>query len=220
MAKKTILIAGLILVSILIVFGQSVDDLESRLKKDPDNTEILLALGRLYHDRAGLENQSGAAEKAGKYLRRLLEIDPDNVSAMANLGSVLTIQAEQLGETMEALDLLNEGFSLMDKAVHLAPENPEARLVRAVNSLLVPEIFGRNGLVLDDFKAIETRRTGSDGKMPAEFLLTYHFYYGTALAGMERYEEAETHLKKVIELGPGSSFAAQAKKRLAEKRRP
>ncbi|MBN1938653.1 MAG: hypothetical protein JW843_03640 [Candidatus Aminicenantes bacterium] len=220
MAKKTILIAGLILASILAAFGQSVDDLEDRLKKDPDNKEILLALGRIYHDRAGLEGQSGAEEKAEKHLRRLLEIDPDNASAMVNMGSVLTIQAGNLGESMEALDLLNRGFALMDRAVLLAPRNPEIRLVRAVNSLLVPEIFGRNGLVLGDFEAIQTILAGFGGKMPSDFLLTYHFYYGTALAGTARNKEAEDHFKKVIELAPGSSYAAQAKKRLGEKRRP
>lgn len=220
MAKKTILIAGLILASILAAFGQSVEDLERSLKKDPDNKAVLNALGRIYHDRAGLEGQSGAAEKAERFLRRFLELEPDDSSAMANLGSVLTIQAGNMGENMEALDLLNQGFTLMDKAVFLAPKNPEVRLVRAINSLLVPEIFGRLELAGEDFKAIEAVLAEPGRKMPTEILLPYHFYYGAMLAGTEMTGEAKIHFNKVIELAPDSMLAAQAKRRLEEKRRP
>jgi|GEM_PF-1225312 len=220
MMKKTIVIWGLVLASILAACGQSIEDLERSLKKDPDNKETLLALGRLYHDQAGHANRTEAANQAERHLRRLLRLDPDNVTAMAHLGSVLTIQAGNLGETMEALDILNQGFTLMDKAVILAPENPEARFVRAVNSLLVPEDFGRRGLVRNDFEAIATSLAEAGGKMPVEYLPAYHFFYGTALAEAGETVRAEAHFKKVIELGSDSPYAAQAKKRLGEKRRP
>jgi len=219
MSKKTIVILAAVLAAALALFGQSAEELEKSLKKDPDNKQILYALGHLYHNQAGLNGQSGAAEKAEKYLRHLLEVDPGNSTGQAYLGSVLTIRAGNLGQNADALALLNEGFSIMDKAILLEPENPEARLVRAVNSLQVPEVFGRKSLILEDFKAIETFIAKSSRKLPPDFLLPYHFYYGTTLAAAGKAGEAEAHLKKVIEIAPDSPLAAQAKKQLSEKRR-
>jgi len=199
---------------------QSADAWETQLKKSPDDRELLLMLGRFYHEQAGLEDRAEAVEKAEKHLSRLLSLEPENADALVYRGSVLTIKARASAPSMESLEYLNQGFSLMDRAVLLSPENLEIRLVRSVNSVHVPAEFGRGDLALEDFRAIEKLLAGASRPPDPRFLLTYNFFYGTFLAGRGEMAAAEPRLKKVIELGPDSPLAAQARTILEERRRP
>jgi len=223
MSKKGLWIVIIFIVLVLASFlagGQTADDWEKRLKTSPDDRELLLKLGRFYHDQAGLEDRADAVEKAEKHLSRLLSLAPDNADALAYMGSVLTIKARASAPSMESLEYLNQGFSMLDRAVLLSPENLEIRLVRGVNSVHVPAEFGRGDLALEDFRAIEKLLAGASRPPDPRFLLTYNFYYGTLLAGRGEMAAAEPWLKKVIELGPDSPLAAQARKTLEGRRRP
>jgi tetratricopeptide (TPR) repeat protein len=222
MTKRMIavLIAALVALAALLVGGQSADDWEKQLKENPDSTDLLLKLGRFYHEQAGLEGQMDAVGKAEKYLSRLLGLEPDNPGGLVYMGSLLTIKARDAAPAPESLEFLNEGFTMMDRAVLLAPDNPEVRLVRAVNSSLVPAAFGRGELALEDFEAIERLPAGSPRDLDPHFRLTYSFYYGSLLAGRGEKAAAEPLLKTVIELGPGTPWAEQAKALLGGKGRP
>jgi len=127
---------------------------EKQLKSDPSNTELLLKLGKAYHDVAGENEDKEAVKKAEKYLSKLLEIEPGNALAMVYYGSVLTMKARDAFFPWEKMKYMKKGFGKMDSAVALDPDEPEVRLIRAINSTLVPKMFNRLKMALSDFKDV------------------------------------------------------------------
>ena len=127
---------------------------ENQLKTDPSNTELLLKLGKAYHDVAGENEDKEAVKKAEKYLSKLLEIEPGNALAMVYYGSVLTMKAREAFFPWDKMKYMKKGFAKMDSAVALDPGEPEVRLIRAINSTSVPKMFNRLKLALSDFKDV------------------------------------------------------------------
>ncbi|MBN2206957.1 MAG: hypothetical protein JW742_06115 [Candidatus Aminicenantes bacterium] len=194
----------------LVLAGQSAADLENQLKAKPDDPALLLRLGRVFHDQAGLDGRTDVVAKAERHLSRLLAVEPDNAPALVYRGSLETMKAKESGPSLESLEFLNRGFAWMDRAVLLAPDDPEVRLVRAVNGAFIPVEFGRGDLALEDFRAIERITAGAPGGLPPDFTVAYSFYYGRFLAERGERAAAKPLLKKVLELAPGSPLAAQA----------
>jgi tetratricopeptide (TPR) repeat protein len=199
-----------------------VEDLESRLKKAPSNAALLLELGRQYHHLAFLQNDEQAVESADKHLTRLLAVDPENAAGMVYLGSIKTMKARASQDRpWEALELLQEGFTLMDKAVQIAPGHPEVRLLRAVNSVNVPDTFGRLSVALEDFEALDELVKNNPGCLDRGMLCSGYYFYGLALLKIEDKGKAEKAFRRAVETDPQSSFADKARNQLSalEKRK-
>ncbi len=199
-----------------------VEDLESRLKKAPSNTALLLELGRQYHHLAFLQNDEQAVESADKHLTRLLAVEPENAAGIVYLGSIKTMKARASQDRpWEALELLQEGFTLMDKAVQVAPGHPEVRFLRAVNSVNVPDTFGRLSVALEDFEALEELVKKNPGCLDQGMLCSGYYFYGLALLKIEDKTKAEKAFRRAVETDPQSSFADKARNQLSalEKRK-
>lgn len=125
---------------------------ENQLKSDPTNIELLLKLGKAYHDLAGENEDKAAVKKAEGYLSKLLAIEPGNAPAMVYYGSVLTMKAREAFFPWEKMKYMKKGFVQMDSAVALDPDEPEVRLIRAINSTSVPKMFHRLKMAFSDFK--------------------------------------------------------------------
>lgn len=221
MIEKIKILAALTILFIFLLLMTStlyaqVEELENQLKLDPDNQELLLNLGRHYHDTAG-EEEDTALIRAEEYLSKLLKLDPINALALVYFGSVMTMKARDAGSPWDAMDYLKSGFSRMDKAVILAPNEAEVRLIRGINSLHIPEEFQRQYLALEDFQAIENLISNSDQDWEKKFLLPYYFYFGEALAKKGKSIEAAEKWKNVCTLDPESEYASQARQRLRDK---
>ena len=193
----------------LSLTGQ-VQSWKEQLKNDPENKELLLRLGRHYHNMAGEGENWGAVRKADQYLKDLLKIDPTDSIALVYYSSVQTMKARKGSSSWESMELLKKGFSCMDKAVTIDGENPEIRLIRGINSTCVPEDFGRLFLALNDFKAIDEMKGSRLLDLGNEFLLPFYFYYGLALEKGNKSEEAKIKLQKVIDIDPASEYAQRA----------
>ena len=215
-----ILVITVFILAVLLTGGQRTDEWEARLGEDPDNPNLLLNLGRRHHDLAGIEGQSGSVGMAEKYLSRLLELQPENPEGLVYMGSLQTIKAGISEPSMESLNSLTQGFYLMDKAVLLAPDSLEVRLVRGVNSVHIPFEFGRGDLALEDFRTIERLVADSPLGRDPEFLQTYSFYYGLCLIRRGQASAAEPLLRKAVEIGARTSLADQARSILEGRRRP
>jgi len=216
---KIISVLTIFFLSLLLltsVLDGQVDKWEEQLKSSPDNQELLLNLGRYYHDAAS-EGNGISLSRAEEYLSKLLDLDPDNALALVYFGSALTMKARDAGSPWEAMEYLESGFSKMDKAVILAPNEAEVRLLRGINSLHIPEEFQRLYLALEDFLALEELILTSDQDWGNEFLLPYNFYFGEALAKNGKNNEALSKWEKVCSLDPQSEFAQLAKHRLGVK---
>ena len=85
---------------------------ELALQHDPRSPEAVVFM-------ANLRNQQGRFEEAERFLRIVLEIEPENASAHAALGLVLL----RLGRTQD-------GIELLDQALALDPSIEEARIER------------------------------------------------------------------------------------------
>ncbi|MBN2244629.1 MAG: hypothetical protein JW755_02170 [Candidatus Aminicenantes bacterium] len=216
---KFIAILTILFLSLLLMtsaLDAQVGKWEEQLKGDPDNQELLLNLGRYYHDAAS-DGDGTSLSCAEEYLSTLLNLDPDNALALVYYGSVLTMKARDASSPWDAMDYLESGFFKMDKAVILAPNEPEVRLLRGINSLHIPEEFQRLYLALEDFGAIEELISNSDQDWGNEFLLPYYFYFGEALTKNGQENEAAAKWEKICSLDPQSKFAQLAKQRLGVK---
>jgi len=187
---------------------------ENQLKTDPTNTELLLKLGKAYHDRRGKKEDKEAVKKAEKYLSRLLEMEPNNPLALVYHGSVLTMKARDTFFPWDKMKYMKKGFAKMDSAVVLDPDEPEVRLIRAINSTSVPKIFNRLNLALSDFKYIEGLEKEKLDEMTNKFWLPYYFYSGLALEKDEQLETARKKFAKVIEIDSNAELAKKARQQL------
>jgi len=218
--KKAVLVLAAVLTAFLLVFALNaagqIEDLEARLKKTPDNPALLLDYGRACHDLAFERNDASLIEKGDKALSRLLALEPKNAAAMVYLGSLKTQLANASKDNPEAaLELLQEGFTLMDKAVLTAPDNAEIRFLRGVNSAQIPDMFGRLPVALEDFQALDGLIAENPSCLPRYAQGMAYFYMGEALMKTGERAAAEKAFRRVVEIDPKSPFAENALKRLS-----
>src|SRR5437867_162530 len=131
-------------------YAQELATLQAQLNDDPTNTVLLFKIGDLCHDEGARDNAK-AAELAEKYLKRLLALDSKHAMGTALLGSTLTMRARDAFWPKTRLDYVRRGIKTMDEAVKLAPEDPEVRLVRAINNYHMPHFLNRDEIARSDF---------------------------------------------------------------------
>ncbi len=104
---------------------QQAEMLETALKNDPNNTEVLAKLGNLYFDQ-GLDDVNKHGEHAQPveswtkgigYYKRALEVKPSDVNVRVDMGTLL----EYLGKTDEAISEYRRG-------IRIDPKHPQARI--------------------------------------------------------------------------------------------
>jgi len=175
---------------------------------------LLFELGKAYHDMAGENEDKDAVKKAEQYLSKLLEIEPENAPAMVYYGSVLTMKARDAFFPWEKMKYMKKGFAKMDSAVVIDPDEPEVRLIRAINSASVPKMFSRLKIALLDFKYIEGLKKEKLDEMTNKFWLPYYFYFGLALEKDGQLQAAREKFAKVIELDSNSELAEKVRQHL------
>ena len=122
--------------------GQSTQlaELEEQLAENPDDTDLLLAVGKLHLDSANYR-------KAREMFERAIAVDSTNARAFAWLGLTASSELrEGYDEKIEkdANYRTNLIFATLDpltKAVELAPEDLEIRMMRGIASVEMP-VFG------------------------------------------------------------------------------
>ena len=209
-------IIGIILI-IMIISGTlhaQISQWEKQLEADSTNTELLLKLGKSYHDKAGSGTTSDAVDKAEKYLSRLIELDSDNALALVYYGSTLTMKARDASMPWDKMKYMKLGFARMDRAVKIAPDNVEVRLIRGINSASVPGMFKRLKFALQDFKQIAQMDQRNLTAMTNKFWLPYFYYYGLALMKEHQDKAARENFSKVIEIDPECGLAKHAQLQL------
>lgn len=191
-----------------------VSEWEDQLRNDPANKELLLNLGKHYHDLGGMEEDRSAVKKAEKYLSALLEIDSKNHVAMVYYGSVLTMKARDAFLPWDKLKYIKKGIVRMDKAVLFEPDNPEVRLIRGINSVSMPKRMDRLPVALEDFRTIEKLHREKRLDMTKKFWLPYYYNFGLALSMNEEFEAAKEKFLKAISTDPESDYAGYARRDL------
>ena len=108
--RGILLAVGILLLGSSFVLAQGeLDDptiLEDQLKQNPDQPELLLKLGRIYHD-SGARGDEEAVKKAVGYLEKLLELSPNLPEARCWYGSVLTMKARDVWFPLTKANFVN-----------------------------------------------------------------------------------------------------------------
>ena len=180
--------------------GDSEDVLaiKKSLEKDPGDTALLLQLGETYY-------QEGSFSNARDALKNYTALDKNSASAFKML-ALSSAQVAEKGYDENIYDDTNylsvlafETMASLDKAVDLAPDDLELRLIRGTFGLLMPFFLGKHDQSVADLEMV------TEGEAPDSITAEALFYLGYA-----RQREALRYWIKLAKKYPGSEGAKLA----------
>ena len=180
--------------------GDSEDVLaiKNSLEKDPGDTALLLQLGETYY-------QEGSFANAREVLKAYTSLDNNSAAAFKMLALSAARVAEK-GYDENIYDDTNylsviafETMASLDKAVDLAPDDLELRLIRGTFGLLMPFFLGKHDQSVADLEMV------TESEAPDSITAEALFYLGYA-----RQREALRYWIKLAKKYPGSEGAKLA----------
>ncbi len=175
-----------------------------------DGTELDRA--RALHQ-AGVAGDRTAVTRCIAQLESLLAREASNQTARAWLGSALTLRARDLGLGPAKLATLKRGGRLMDEAV-AASDDPEVRLIRALNSANLPAIFGRRAVAREDFRLLLERVRDPAHRVNEERAQAIYLHAGDFLVKDGRRAEGMGVWREGLRFRPGTVLAREISSRL------
>jgi tetratricopeptide (TPR) repeat protein len=153
---------------------KQVDQFKQALSKQPDNTDLLVQLGKAYLD-------TGHLEEAEKALKKAIQIDSTKVDAYKLL--IQTV-GEATGQGYDERIYNNTNFrtnlafeivALTDKAVKIAPDDLELKLMRGSIGVMMPFFVGKLDQAIEDLKLVEENAVSKELKAEAIYWLGYAY---------------------------------------------
>jgi hypothetical protein len=165
-----------------------------------------------------VEGDKAAVGRAEDYLRKLLDAHPTNAPAMALMGSVYTLKARDAFWPPTQLRLVREGNEWMDRAVAIAPEDVQTRLIRVLNNAHMPDFLGRAEIVRADLAWIWEKIEKDPARFTASTRQQVALHWGRRLKKDRDAEKARRVLETGLAFDPQSSHAAELKEELEKLR--
>nr|VFK37853.1 MAG: hypothetical protein BECKTC1821E_GA0114239_1001120 [Candidatus Kentron sp. TC] len=175
----------------------------------------LKRLGIAWHNLSALE-VGGASGEADKWLKKAFAASPDDYEVMAYYGSARTMVSRDSWNVLTKMDVANEGIALIDKAIRKAPNNIIVRMVRANNSLALPEFFERRPKAREDFSFLHERLDRLD--ISPETRAEICFELGGILAEDGDRARAQILYEQAQAIAPRSPWAKKAAEQSDERR--
>lgn len=117
---------------------------------------------------------------------------------------------------MEKMQLVQEGFTHLDKAVRLDPENPTVRFYWGIIGVSVPTFLGRLDQGVEHLeKAVEICEKDPD-KVKPELLVSAYQYLAKGYELQKQPQQARVAWEKIIAISPKSTAAEEAREKLKE----
>lgn len=180
-------------------WDQRLSTLEAELAVNPDSAELRYQMGVLWNEKA-VEGDGEALDQAIAVFEALVEDHPDSHRARAFLGSCYVLKARD-ASVFTKMRWCRKGFVLLDDTVTDAPDDLDARLIRAINAAQVPGFLGRGKVADEDFAYLLER--ADDPALEANQELRRAIYYHAGdYALQQRDSKAVTLLTKARQL-PG-----------------
>jgi tetratricopeptide (TPR) repeat protein len=156
--------------------GLPLEELEAKYESQPDNVDLLVSLGTAYSD-------AGNFAGAEKVLKKAIAIDPESAEAYKRLGLVLTmvmggegLYDERIHEDTDwATNLAFESMGYMDKAVELAPDDLDARLLNGIMAVNFPFFVGKLEQGLDNLQMVVDSYAPDSMKAEAAYWLGFGY---------------------------------------------
>ena len=163
-----------------------------------------------------IEGQHDADVAARQQFDALRKEHPEDPVITAYSGSLELLEAARTWAVWKKHTLSQEGLAQMDSAVNAAPDNLEARFVRALTTWHLPFFFHRKAQAESDLAAIAPRaeQASHAGVLPPPLAAAALDYYGQVLAGREDKSGAQRAFEAALRVDPKSPGGQDARKRL------
>lgn len=190
-----------------------VQKVENESKLDSSGAKKLKMLGIAYHNLATLK-VNGASRKAIVHLQKARSLSPNDGEVRAYLGSATTMVGRDSWNMLTKINSVNKGIKMMDEAVVRLPDNVMVRMVRANNSLDVPESFKRKEIARKDFQHLEILITKSSANVESNIKAEIFYQLGILYKREGNVVLAREYFKKAMNASSDSQWGKESEKRL------
>jgi hypothetical protein len=175
-----------------------------------------LSAARSAYFRVIVSNDEAADSQAHAALAAFAREYPDDAVGKAYRGSLELLDAAHSWRIWNLHRQSAEGLRLLDEAVAQAPDEPEARFIRAATDWHLPGFYHRKAQCEADF-ALLAGRAESDvraGRLPPELGAAALSYWGQILLGRRDAAGAKTAFATAVRVAPQSPGGLDAERRL------
>jgi tetratricopeptide (TPR) repeat protein len=173
-----------------------------------------------YIQKAESFNQAGNLEQAAKIMEEAIQKFPNNSTAHSYLGLYRGSQAGRTQNYMQAGQLIQISYQMLDKAVALDPNNPIARFHRGLMGVEVPPFINRLDQGLEDLELLRKMYQKSPDKISAELMANAYNFLGLGYQKKQDNQKAIAAWEKVIEFAPETTLAQNAQKNITKLTQP
>ncbi len=165
---------------------------------------------------ADLDGQRGADDLARQQFTALAAERPHEPVVDAYLGSLDLLESARTFAVWRKHTLAADGLEKLDAAVNRAPDNLEARFVRALTTWHLPFFFHRKEQAEQDLGYIGPRaeQAARQGSLPAPLAAAALDYWGQVLAEHQGDNPARQAFEAAVRVDPSSPGGEDARKRL------
>lgn len=182
-----------------IAVRREISKLQTKVKKDPRNVEILLQLGRLY-------SNINKPKEAMKAFEAILKIEQNNAEALVRLGDVESRMAGQAKSIEAKMKLSREALMHLDGAVEKFPDQYIVYLVRGINGVYWPDMFQRYKTSIGDLMHVIEMKEKDPNIFKDGVLAELYYYLGVAHEKNKEFDEAKVCWEKVTNQYPHSTY--------------
>lgn len=169
-----------------------------------------------YVDEAKKYEQSGNLDQAISVMEEVVKKHPANSDAYTFLGHLIGKKLRKTNDMLVMIRIGNKTFELWDKAVSLDPQNVTARFYRGSWGVSLPEFFSRLETGIKDLEFLIRMNEQSPDKPLKGKIIGVYDLLGLGYRKKGKFDQAETVWKKVIEIAPGTEYAAKAEKKIKD----
>jgi hypothetical protein len=165
---------------------------------------------------ADLQGDRAAAVKARASFADLSHDFPGDPVVEAYSGSLELLEAARTWAVWDKRRLANEGLQKMDQAVNRAPNDLEARFIRAASTWHLPFFYKRKDQAANDFALIAPRAEAAvaKGAFAPGLAAAALDYYGQVLSDRSDSHGAKEAYEAAVRIDSSSPAGRDAQKRL------
>jgi predicted negative regulator of RcsB-dependent stress response len=177
-----------------------------------------LSAARTAYFKVITSNDQAADAQAHEALAELERDYPGDPVAKAYRGSLELLDAAHNWAIWNLHKQAADGLSLLDAAVAEAPDEPEARFIRAATAWHLPGFYHRKAQCEADFALLAGRaeQDARQGKLPPELAAASYNYWGQILVNRGDKSGARAAFQTAIRIAPQSPGGLDAGKRLVQ----
>lgn len=175
-----------------------------------------LSVARAAYFKVITSSDEATSQQAHQALDELQRAFPNDPVAKAYQGSLQLLDVAHSWAVWNLHKQANDGLAKLDQAVAEAPDEPEARFIRAATSWHLPSFYHRKAQCEADFAELATHaeRDASEGRLPPELAAAAYSYWGQILVNRNDKAAARTAFRSALRISAASPAGQEAAKRL------